>query len=341
MPQKININTAKTKELQALLPVGQRRVAERIIAYRKIYGSFKKMDDLLKVNGVNQEILDQIKPNLLIINNKTSQRRTLKKVTKKAPRRPQPTTPPTDLLKKRIKKATTKPSSKSNKWSFKNILRKVRNKVRSSTRPSRPKANPANYKKRLKNAEIINTAKRLHIEPAAIKAVIEVESSGSGFLNSGRPKILFEGHIFWRELEARLITPGRHVFRNEDILYPKWTREHYRGGEGEHERLEKAMKIHEEAALSSASWGLFQVMGFNYYVTEYDNVKDFAAAQYISEYEHFKAFMGFVKANNLTQHLRNKDWASFARGYNGASYAKNKYDIKMANQYRLAKKEGW
>lgn len=44
--------------------------------------------------------------------------------------------------------------------------------------------------------EIVAAAAQINIEPCALQAVCNVESSGSGFLSSGRPKILFEGHIF-------------------------------------------------------------------------------------------------------------------------------------------------
>jgi len=40
------------------------------------------------------------------------------------------------------------------------------------------------------------SAKSLNVEVASIKAVAEVESSGDGFLADGKPKILFEPHIF-------------------------------------------------------------------------------------------------------------------------------------------------
>ena len=67
----------------------------------------------------------------------------------------------------------------------------------------------------------------------------------------GRPIILFEGHIFWRELKKRGLDPERYVVGNENILYPSWRREHYYGGIREYERLEKAREIHKEAADAS------------------------------------------------------------------------------------------
>ena len=41
----------------------------------------------------------------------------------------------------------------------------------------------------------------------------------------------------------------------------------------------------------------------------------------------------FLKANDLTVPLRSRDWASFARAYNGPVYAKNKYDVRLAGAY--------
>ena len=35
----------------------------------------------------------------------------------------------------------------------------------------------------------------------------------------------------------------------------------------------------------------------------------------------------------LVEWLREKDWANFARGYNGAEYHQNKYDLKLQQAY--------
>ncbi|MDR2077148.1 MAG: N-acetylmuramidase family protein [Desulfovibrio sp.] len=51
--------------------------------------------------------------------------------------------------------------------------------------------------------DIASAAATLGLEPCAVKAVVEVESGGSGFLPDGRVKILFEGHVFFRELSKR------------------------------------------------------------------------------------------------------------------------------------------
>lgn len=197
--------------------------------------------------------------------------------------------------------------------------------------------NPVELKSRfLSEADLSNVAKDLGVELAVIKAVNEVESSGQGF-SGDKPKILFEGHVFWRQLKKHDLDPNTLTEGNENILYSRWTREHYFGGEREHDRLEMAKKIHENAALESASWGLFQIMGYHWENLGYKNVKDFVRLMHKSEGQHIKAFGRFILANNLTKYLKNKDWAGFARRYNGPGYKTNKYDEKLARAYNKYK----
>src|SRR5690606_18173134 len=79
----------------------------------------------------------------------------------------------------------------------------------------------------LKESDIADLAERLGLPVATIKAVNEVESSGRGFNIDGNPKILFEGHVFWKQLQQAGIDPGQYVRGNEDILYKSWTKQHY------------------------------------------------------------------------------------------------------------------
>jgi hypothetical protein len=176
-------------------------------------------------------------------------------------------------------------------------------------------------------------ADTLGVELAAIKAVAEVESSGSGFLNTGEPAILFEPHIYWKELVKRGINPEDHVKGNEDILYQKWGSKPYGPSSAQHQRLERATKINREAALSSASWGKFQILATNFRLCDCDSVQEFINAMYKDEGEHLRLFCNFLKNTGLVKHLKNKDWEAFARGYNGPSYAKNNYHKKLNASY--------
>lgn len=200
-----------------------------------------------------------------------------------------------------------------------------------------PKELKTSQTKFLSEKDLEDLAKELQIEVAAVKAVYEVESGGRGFLTSGKPKILFEGHIFWRQLKKYKLNPVNFKTGNEDVLYPKWIRKYYQHGEGEYERLNKAKKIHSSAALESASWGIFQIMGFNYQKAGYNSVQDYVKAMYKSERVHLMAFGKFIKSEGLAKYLKNKEWAKFAYYYNGKDYKKNKYDIKLEKAYNKYK----
>ena len=187
--------------------------------------------------------------------------------------------------------------------------------------------------------QFANSAKSLNVEVAAIKAVAEVESSGEGFLSDGKPKILFEPHIFWKQLRAKGIDPTIFMEENADILYPKWKSGAYGPVSKQHERLERASKINREAALLSASWGKFQIMGFNWKVCGAASLQEFIDDIFRSEDAHLNRFTVYIKNTFLDDELRGRDWAGFARGYNGPQYVKNRYDTKLKLAYEKFKKQ--
>jgi hypothetical protein len=191
----------------------------------------------------------------------------------------------------------------------------------------------------LKEQDIIDAAKELNVEIAVVKAVNEVESSGRGYLVDGRVKILFEGHIFWQQLADRDLDPTTLVKGNESVLYEKWTKKFYLGGKGEYDRLETAIAIlgnaaGTEAAYASASWGLFQIMGFHYKSLGYAEIMQFVGEMKESEGHQLKIFTKFIQVNNLGKYLKNKQWAEFAKRYNGAGFKENKYDEKLEKAYK-------
>ena len=194
--------------------------------------------------------------------------------------------------------------------------------------------------------DIQDQCKILNLEPAAMQAVIKVESGGSGFLANGQPKILFEGHVFWKHLARKkadgLIPEGPEYYapNYSDIVYQYWTKQYYLGGEKEYLRLEKAILIDRDSAYKATSWGKFQILGENFEVAGFKGktVSDFVEAQKSSEQEHLKAFISFIsntvyKDKNLLSYLQAKDWTSFARAYNGPDYAANKYDVNLEQAY--------
>ena len=75
-------------------------------------------------------------------------------------------------------------------------------------------------------------------------------------------------------------------------------------------------------------------MGFNFEKAGFPNLQSFINAMYRSEGAQLLAFVNFVKNEGLDKYLKKQDWAGFARRYNGSGYAKNKYDLKLANAYK-------
>lgn len=175
--------------------------------------------------------------------------------------------------------------------------------------------------------DYIKASEQSGIEIALIKAVADVESRGGGFLKNSYPKILFEAHQFSKRTN--------HVF---DERYPhisslRWNRGLYLGGRKEYMRLTQAMILNNTAALLSTSWGKFQIMGFNHLACGYETVELFVLDMYENEYNHLLAFLNFIESENLKEPLINKDWAKFARGYNGRGYKANNYDVKLKRAY--------
>lgn len=190
--------------------------------------------------------------------------------------------------------------------------------------------------KLLQEADFKRASEFLGCDVPAVKAVSKVESNGSGFNQNGTPKTLFEGHIFWQELKKAGKDPKKiQNESNKHVLYPTWTKIHYgKSADAEAKRLELAMSIDRECALRSASWGKFQIMGFNHKLAGFSRLQDFINAMYRSEGDHLLAFCNYVKARRLDDELVRKDWAGFAFGYNGSGYAVNKYDKKLADAYK-------
>jgi len=180
-------------------------------------------------------------------------------------------------------------------------------------------------------------AEKYNIEVAAIKAVHEVESGGRGFLN-GKIKILFEGHVFWKELTKRGIDPNKITAGNEDVLHKSYVARNPLYKLDQHTRLDKAVKINAEAAYSSASYGLFQVMGFHYNSMNFPTAKAFVDYLSVNEGNQLDIFGKFLEINGLLKPLRDRNWVKFASGYNGSGYASNKYDTKLAAAYEKYRK---
>jgi len=194
----------------------------------------------------------------------------------------------------------------------------------------------------LKHTDLVNAAQRLDMPLATVYAVNEVESKGSGFLDIGKPLILFERHIMYRQLSKvrhESDNPGELKRRADQlaaahpaIVNPKAGG--YVGGAAEHQRLGSAHLLDDIAAPEAASWGAFQIMGFHWKRLGYASVQDFVAAMSANESQQFGAFVRFIETDpTLYKALKTRQWAVFAKHYNGPDYQRNLYDIKLQRAY--------
>lgn len=187
-------------------------------------------------------------------------------------------------------------------------------------------------------------SKILQCEPEVIEAVTVVEAPRGAFDSKGRLTILFEPHIFWKELKKSGTSPvDMKALQNENpnLLSPVWNSALYGKYSEQWDKLKKAASLlsgrFREEAYKSASYGAFQILGGNAESLGYKSVFDFVNNQEQSEFDQLRDFIKFIKINGLDDELQHKDWAAFARGYNGPLYHKNQYDKKLAAAYKKLK----
>ena len=188
--------------------------------------------------------------------------------------------------------------------------------------------------KKLTIEQIQQQAEKLGIETAALQAIHEVECRGSGFNLDNMPVILFVRHVMRQRLIANKFfsIAEKMEIRRSDLCNKSSGA--YGLYSAQHGRLIAAVQYHRESALGSCSWGIGQVMGYHWKSLGYASLQAFINAMYKDEASQLEAMCRYIKVNNLVNALKNNDWKAFALGYNGKAYAKNNYDIKLANAYK-------
>ena len=214
-------------------------------------------------------------------------------------------------------------------------------KKENNVQPAIEKEEELQVSKKLTDNDIRNLAAQFGLKFAHIKAIFVVEAGGkSGFLADSPdiPVTLEEGHIFYKYLKQKGMDADTITKNYPTICYPRWTKAYYKKGKAEYERYLLAARIDEECAMLATSWGMGQVMGFNYKAAGYSNVKQFVNSMYASEKDQLLAMCNFIKSNSkMYNALKAEDWAGFARLYNGPGYEANKYDQKLKKAFDMYK----
>jgi hypothetical protein len=182
---------------------------------------------------------------------------------------------------------------------------------------------------------IVAAAKANDWPASALLAVVECETSGKPFESDNHtPTLLFERHKFYSEMSLHQPSKLKKAIA-AGLAIPKWSRNtQYKDqgtSAGRLSVIEKARQIDEEVANRAASWGLGQTMGFNAERLKYANATIMVQELSTGVAAQIDALVREIKSSHLDKFLKAKDFASFARGYNGPGYKQNNYDVRMRN----------
>lgn len=181
-------------------------------------------------------------------------------------------------------------------------------------------------------------AEHLDVPAATLMAVAEVESGGrltAPVRGKREPLIRFEGHYFHRLLSG----DARDEARKLGLAHPKAG--HVKNPRSQSRRwdmLDRAIALDRVAALSSCSWGLGQVMGSHWRWLDYGSVDALVAEARRGVAGQVALMARFIEKADLAPLLRSRDWAAFARRYNGPGYRKNRYHLRMREAYERYRK---
>ena len=170
-------------------------------------------------------------------------------------------------------------------------------------------------------------ASQLDLEVAVIKAVVSIEAGAEmkGFWAPGIPVINFDPTMYARyksKVKSKEGAKGETVPEGlTGYAKKEWT------------QLINARKTNAQGANMGTFWGMFQIGGFNYKLCGCESVDEFVKLMAYSELEQLELFAAFITNTGMLKDLKAKNWAAFARKYNGPSYAKRGYHTKMAKAY--------
>lgn len=170
-------------------------------------------------------------------------------------------------------------------------------------------------------------AEELGVEVAAIKAVVKIEAGPKlqGFWAPGVPVANYAKELFNKynnsKTKGRKINDGKVPSGLSGYALKEWT------------SLTNARKINADAADMGTYWGMFQIGGFNYKLCGCQSVEEMVKKVCHSELSQLEMFAVFIRNSGMLESLKKKDWATFARKYNGPNYAKRGYHTRMAKEY--------
>lgn len=191
------------------------------------------------------------------------------------------------------------------------------------------------------------SARELGCHPGTIHAIANAESAGNGFDHTGRLIILAEPHVFSR------LTFRAYDLRFPQFVYPEWVpyrREEKPPGAFERhpytftqdERWDLVAtwaQMNLDAAIGSISAGRFQqLIGSSkadrgWKMLGMDSAEALFRKLARSEQDQLEVLNTFFIANGAQRALRDRDWATIAKVYNGPGQVA-KYSKVIADEYQ-------
>ncbi|HEX2866108.1 MAG TPA: N-acetylmuramidase domain-containing protein [Ignavibacteriales bacterium] len=173
------------------------------------------------------------------------------------------------------------------------------------------------------NLKILKDFASLHsIDWRILYAILMTESNAEGFDEKGKIKQRFESGIFSGFTKVKNGDSPKHPALPG--LDPKWIKQR-----DDHELL-----------LMSYSYGIAQIMGWQYpyigYRSIYDMVMDYEESE-DNQVKNFCLFCQNYRDGRFLKALQELNYRLIANMYNGAAFERNRYDEKLKHFFNQAK----
>ena len=179
---------------------------------------------------------------------------------------------------------------------------------------------------RLTSADLLAAANKVGVDVATIRAVIEVVTAGAGFDAKKRLKLLFEPHVFYKQLG-----PGPSGIRQSNKALHTPTR----GPAPIPLFLSATIKSllplpSMRTRRSTLPLGVFpEIMGFNHEAAGFHSAKAMVTSMLEGEDQQLKSFANLLSNWKLATSSKNRDWRTFSLRYNGPNAIENDYDGEL------------
>jgi len=191
----------------------------------------------------------------------------------------------------------------------------------------------------LQERDYEEVAEQLGVEPAAMKAVVEIEAGKShqGFWAEGKPLMNFDLAVFRKMAARHKVNLSKYTRSHPAVFARPDISRHGSQQTAVRARFDQALDIDTISAIEGTFWGMFQIGGFNWRQCGTSSPQEFMELMSRSERDQLDLFAEFISRAGLLPALKKKNWAAFARGYNGPGYAARGYHRRLAAAYNKHK----